>query len=423
MMFIESKTTELKEKYTKSVLKTVSAFSNYNDGIIYIGIRDNGDIVGLGNINIEKIDIENAINTSVTPKPFFDLNVIEVNNKSILEIIVYKGDNGPYYYQNTAYMRNDTSTIPVDGINLTRLILKSKNLTYDRLTSDVKNLNFKYLERKLKDILNIDDVNIAILITLGLYSDESFNNAALLLSDDGKIDQSFIDIARFKLDTNIFLDRKRFEHKSLLQYFDETMDEFKIRYQPYQVVDGIQRTTKELIPLIAFKEALTNAIIHRDYLLNAGVQIAMFENRIEIASPGGLMEGIDEEQFYKGLSSLSRNPIVTNVFFRLAIIEQFGTGINRIIDSYKPYKIHPSFEILKHQIRIILPVTNFDYTKLEKKEAITSYLKAFPKSPRQSIENAIKIEKSSLIRRLNELEQSGIVYKNGNGPSTVYSCS
>ena len=149
MMFIESKTTELKEKYTKSVLKTVSAFSNYNDGIIYIGIRDNGDIVGLGNINIEKIDIENAINTSVTPKPFFDLNVIEVNNKSILEIIVYKGDNGPYYYQNTAYMRNDTSTIPVDGINLTRLILISKNLTYDRLTSDVKNLNFKFLVRKL----------------------------------------------------------------------------------------------------------------------------------------------------------------------------------------------------------------------------------------------------------------------------------
>lgn len=422
MMFIESKTTELKEKYTKSVLKTVSAFSNYNEGLIYIGIRDNGDIVGLGNINNEKIDIENAINTSVTPKPFFDINVIEVNNKSILEIIVYKGDNGPYYYQNTAYMRNDTSTIPVDGINLTRLILKSKNLTYDRLTSDVKELNFKYLERKLKSVLNIDDVNKAILITLGLYSDESFNNAALLLSDDGKINQSFIDIARFKLDTNTFLDRKRFEHKSLLQYFDETMDEFKIRYQPYQIVDGIQRTTKELIPLIAFREALTNAIIHRDYLLNAGVQIAMFENRIEIASPGGLMEGIAEEQFYKGLSSLSRNPIITNVFFRLEIIEQFGTGVNRIIDSYKPYKIHPSFEILKHQIRIILPVTNFDYARLEKKEAITSYLKAFPKSPRQSIENATKIEKSSLIRRLNELEQSGTIYKNGSGPSTVYSC-
>lgn len=93
-----------------------------------------------------------------------------------------------------------------------------------------------------------------------------------------------------------------------------------------------------------------------------------------------------------------------------------------MIDSYKYDKINPSFNIQKHQIRIILPVTNFDYTRLEKKEAIISYLHAYPKSSRQSIEDVIKKEKSTLIRGLNELDEQGIVSKNGNGPSTIYFC-
>jgi ATP-dependent DNA helicase RecG len=200
------------------------------------------------------------------------------------------------------------------------------------------------------------------------------------------------------------------------------MTYFQTQYPSYQTIEGIQRTTKEQVPLVAFREALSNAIIHRDYLLNSGVQISMFENRIEIVSPGGLPEGMDEEQYYRGLTSLSRNPIISNVFFRLNLIEQFGTGIKRILDSYKRYKIKPSFDIQKHQIRIVLPVTNFDYTKLEKKEAILSYLRAYPKSSRQSIEDTIKIEKSTLIRRLNELVEQGLVSKSGNGPSTTYYC-
>jgi ATP-dependent DNA helicase RecG len=350
MKFSESKTTELKEKFTKSMLKTVSAFSNYHDGTIYIGVRDDGEIVGNSNINKDRIDIENTINTTITPKPIFDLNIIEIDNKFILEIVVYKGDNGPYYYQNTAYMRNYTSTIPVDGNNLTRLILKSKNLTYDQMTSDKEELSFKYLKSKLKAVLNIDEISVAILTTLGLYGENTFNHAALLLADNGKLSQSYVDIARFKLDTNTFLDRKRLENQSLLEYFDQSIDEFQIRYSSYQIIDGKHRTTRELIPFIAFREALSNAIIHRDYLLNAGVQIAMFDNRIEIASPGGLPEGMDEEQFCKGLTSLSRNPIIANVFFRLKLIEQFGTGINRIMDSYKQYKLTPSFEISTSQI-------------------------------------------------------------------------
>jgi ATP-dependent DNA helicase RecG len=422
MEFREAKDVELKEKYTKSLLKTVSAFSNFHDGNIYIGINDQGEVVGLPEIIKEKMVIENSINTTITPKPFFDINLLEINKKNILEIKVYKGDDGPYYYQNTAYMRNDTSTIPVDGSILTRLILNSKNLTYDQRKVSQSDLKFNYLQYKMSTVLNVSDINQAVLTTLGLFSDRTYNNGALLLSDNGGVSQSFIDIARFKLDTNTFIDRIRFENQSILQYFDQSMNYFQTQYPSYQLIDGVHRTTKEQVPLVAFREALSNAIIHRDYLLNSGVQLSMFENRIEIVSPGGLPEGIDEDQYFRGLTSLSRNPIIANVFFRLKLIEQFGTGIKRIIDSYKHYKIKPSFDIRKSQIRIILPVTNFDYTKIEQKIAILSYLNAFPNSSRQSVEDMVKIEKSTLIRRLNEFEEMGLVAKKGNGPSTVYFC-
>jgi ATP-dependent DNA helicase RecG len=422
MKFHESKNVELKEKYTKSLLKTVSAFSNFQDGYIYVGINDQGEVVGLPKIHDEKMVIENSINTTITPKPFFDMNILEFDGKKTLEIKVYKGDNGPYYYHNTAYMRNDTSTVPVDGSNLTRLTLNSKNLTYDQLKVSQSNLSFNYLKEKMSSVLHITDINQAVLTTLGLMIDKSYNNGALLLSDNGILNQSYVDIARFKLDINTFLDRKRFENQSLLKLFDQSMTYFQTLYPSYQTIEGIERTTKEQVPLVAFREALSNAIIHRDYLINSGVQISMFENRIEIVSPGGLPEGMDEEQYYRGLTSLSRNPIISNVFFRLNLIEQFGTGIRRILDSYKRYKIKPSFEIQKSLIRIILPVTNYDYSKLEVKEAILSYLHAYPKSPRQNIENSIKIEKSTLIRRLNELDEQGLISKSGKGPSTVYSC-
>jgi ATP-dependent DNA helicase RecG len=274
----------------------------------------------------------------------------------------------------------------------------------------------------MSSVLHVTDINQAVLTTLGLFIDKTYNNGAILLSDNGSVSQSYVDIARFKLDTNTFLDRKRFENQSILQHFHQSMTYFQTQYPAYQTIEGIQRTTKEQVPLVAFREALSNAIIHRDYLLNSGVQISMFENRIEIVSPGGLPEGMDEEQYYRGLTSLSRNPIIANVFFRLNLIEQFGTGIKRIIDSYKIYKMKPSFDIQKFLIRIILPVTNFDYTKLEKREAILSYLHAFPKSSRQNIEEVIKIEKSTLIRRLNELDEQGLVSKSGNGPTTIYDC-
>jgi ATP-dependent DNA helicase RecG len=191
-------------------------------------------------------------------------------------------------------------------------------------------------------------------------------------------------------------------------------------YQPYQVIEGMRRVTKYPIPIEAFREALANAVVHRDYLYKSGVQIAMFDNRIEIRSPGGLPEGVTEEMYYANLSSEPRNPILADVFKRLGIIEKWGTGVKKIIDNYKKENSHPSFKIEQTQITVILPVLNYDYTLLETNRAIMAYLGAFPNSPRSDIEEALKIEKTTLIRKLNELLKDGEIISNGRGPTVTY---
>jgi ATP-dependent DNA helicase RecG len=422
MEFKESNTIELKEKFTVKALKTISAYSNFHNGYLYIGVNDSGIVVGVPNVLHEKLNIENTINTSITPIPMYQMNILDIDGKNVIEIMVSKGNDGPYYYKNTAYMRNDTSTFPLDGPNLTRLVLSSKNITFDQVKTSENNLSFNYLKNKMAKILGVMNINQDILTTLGLFKHNLYNNAAILLSDKDELNQSYIDVAKFKLDTNTFLDRKKFAYRSILEYLDEVTEYFQASYPTYQVIEGKNRVTKEQIPLVAFRETLANAIIHRDYLLNSGIQISMFENFIEVVSPGGLPEGIDEEQYRRGLVSVSRNPIIANVFFRLNLIEQFGTGIRRINESYLQYRCKPYFEVCSSQIRIFLPVTNFDYQRLDKKEAIVSYLRANPNSPRQNIEEAVKLDKVTLIRRLNELENYGIIVRKGNGPSTVYDC-
>jgi len=420
MMYKETKDVELKEIFSKTLLKTISAYANYHDGKIFIGVDDSGMVVGLKTIIDLKLDIENSINDSIIPKPRYEINTLNHSGKEILEILVFKGQDGPYYYKNKAYMRNDTSTVPVDAVNLTRLVLSCKNLSFDQLDNSNSSLKFEYLTKKLVDELKINEVNQSVLTTLGLSKNQTFNNGAVLLSDNGNLNQSYVDIAKFQYNTDIFIERMKFSNQSILKYYDESIRFFNKYYMPYQVVEGEKRISKEKVPLVAFREVLANAIVHRDYLLNNGVQIAMFDNRIEVYSPGGLPEGITKEMYFNGLTSLTRNPIISYVFFRLGIIEQFGTGIKRIINSYKKYNTYPSFLIQSSQIKIILPVLDYDYSTMNKVDAIIAYLGAYPNSSRKDIETSLNLDKSYTIRRLNELHKEHIISISGNGPSVRY---
>lgn len=420
MEFIENKTTELKVKYTKSMLKTVSSFANYHDGIIYIGVEDNGSLVGVLNEKNEKLKIETSIHQSLSPLPDYEINVLKIEGKTLLEIIVYKGDNGPYYYDGKAYKRQDTADMLVTGFDLTRLILMSKNLSFDKLDYGKKDLSFNALEKKFKKVTDFQSLSHDVLVTLDLLENDTYNNAAALLSDEGPLTSSCIDLIKFDLDTLKFQERLELSKKSILDYYDHAMDFFDKYYTPYEIIENGVRISKESVPKLAFRETIANALVHRDYIINDGIKIAFFDNRIEVLSPGGLPPYITEETFFNDLLSSPRNPVIAFVFLRLKLIEKLGTGITKIIQSYRKEKIKPSFLFFKNAIKTILPVIDFRYDTLNNKSAIHYYIKAFPNSTRQDIEKALKLDKSLVIRELNQLIDERSIQKKGSGPSTFY---
>lgn len=140
----ETKSIEFKAEVTHTFLQTVSAYSNYGLGIIYFGINDDGSIKGIDCPKVKCLDIENLINANIDPKPDYTLRIDE--KTKVITLTVQEGLHKPYFYKNRAYKRNDSSTIEVDRLELTRLVLEGQNLSYEELKTKNQDLTFHVLK-------------------------------------------------------------------------------------------------------------------------------------------------------------------------------------------------------------------------------------------------------------------------------------
>lgn len=412
---------EFKEKISKTFLKTVSAFSNYNNGKIIFGISDDGYVTGLDVTDEECLKIENMINDSLNPVPNYKLETKDLEGKNIIILDILKGKNTPYYYKGKAYRRANTSTLEVDRLELNRLVMEGINIDYEENKASNQNLNFETLELKLKTAVGIDNLSLDILKTLNLYDKDGYYNiAGELLADNNDIEFSGIDIVRFGKDINQILYRETLNNKSLLSQYDNTIDIFE-RYYQYEEIEGYERVRKELIPREAFRESLANAIVHRVWDVKTHIQISMYKDRIEINSPGGLPLGISKDEYLNGNISILRNPIIAGVFYRLNLIEQFGTGVMRIIEEYRQSMSKPKFEISENNISIILPVIQIDDSNLSEDEVIIyNILKDEVELSRAELDDKSGFNKSRTLRVINNLADKNLIRKLGKGPGTTY---
>ena len=348
----ETRTLEFKEAITNTFLKTVSAYANYGSGKVVFGIADDGTISGIDDIKETCLAIENKINDSLEPVPRYSIEP-NFKNKTIT-LFVEEGPNKPYCYKSKAYIRNDSATVEVDRLEYGRLVLLGQNLTFDKLPTHSASLTFETLGRQIEQKMGISQVSDDVLKTLELESPQGqFNIAAELLSDKNTFPG--IDIARFGETINIFKERVTFEKESVLLQYDHALDIYK-RYYQYESIDGALRTTHDIIPEKAFREAIANALVHRQWDTRAHIRVSMFDDRVEIVSPGGLVHGLTEREYLEGQTSILRNPILGNVFFRLEIIERFGTGVLRIKECYRESVVQPGFDIFDNSIKITLPI-------------------------------------------------------------------
>ena len=411
----ETKILEFKETTeTNSFLKTVSAFANYSDGKIVFGICDDGTVKGIDDPNEACLNLENKLNDSIKPIPFYTL---EINKDNTITLEVKKGIYTPYFYKGKAYKRNDTATIEVDRLELNRLVLEGMSQTYEEQVSSKQELSFLQLETELSEKLGIEKITADILRTLGLIKNGKYNNAAALISD--KNEYLGIDIVRFGKNINELMNRSMCDNISILQMYHHAM-EFYEMYYIYEKIEGSQRIKKELIPSEAYREVLANALVHRLWDINSRIRISMFEDRIEISSPGGLPPGLDEEEYLNGQISNLRNPIIGNIFFRLNYIEMFGSGIKRIKAAYNDSLSKPKFKIFNNSIEVCLPIMESKTIISDDEQAIIDILSNSQKISRLQIEGIAGFTKSKTVRLLTSLNDKGIVLKSGSGPNTKY---
>lgn len=273
------------------------------------------------------------------------------NNDRTIKLTVKSGLQKPYLYKSEAYKRNDTATIEVDTLELSRLILEGKNIRFEELPCEAQELTF--------------------------------------------------------------------DNTSILAVYEKASEVFKDYYQ-YEEIQGADRKKVEKIPGTAFREAIANALIHRAWDVESQIKVSMFDDRIEIISPGGLPSGITEEEYLSGKFSVLRNRNLANVFYRLGFVEIFGTGITRIKQFYEEGLKQPDFEVSENTIKIVLPIFEKNLNLTEDERKIYKLLSRTMLKSISEIAPYVEFGKSKTTQLLKEMSKKGVVKIEGRGRGTKY---
>lgn len=247
--------------------------------------------------------------------------------------------------------------------------------------------------------------------------DEGYNQAGEMLADENAFPG--VDVARFGDSINIILDRETFAGISILDQYGKVMTMYRKYYQ-YEEIKGALRVKVEKIPEEAFREAIANALIHRTWDIDAHIRVAMYENLIEIISPGGLPKGMTKEEYLDGQISILRNPIIGNIFFRLHHIERFGTGVKRINNAYSQSEVKPRFEVYENSIKVILPVMKKGLDLSDDEKLIYQSFSGNRKLSSSEVVEYTGFGKTKVIKLLKSLVDQGYIKVEGRGRGTKY---
>ena len=363
---------DLESEKPRSWLKSVSAFANTGGGHIVFGVtNDTHTPVGFSEPQPIASKIAELIAARISPAPRYEMNEVysDSSKDACIDVFVQSGPHYPYYYHHEktreAYVRHgDRSEIASDA-ELSNLILKGRNMTFDALPSSYKlsDVSFTLLAATYKKESGDDMVSPRDLESFGLVSDDGqITNAGLLFCDQGYLRQSKIVCTRWKgtekgsIDGDA-LDDQEYAGASLISLLSNAESFIRNNSKSPWTIRGMKREEKSDYPFKAVREVLVNAVIHRDYqLMGAEVHVDMFDNRMEIVSPGGMFNGSRIQDLdLRHIPSIRRNEIISDVFDRLNLMERRGSGIGRILNSYAEFDEQPQFFSNEFFFSVVLP--------------------------------------------------------------------
>lgn len=429
----ESSTLEFKETLPtedKKYLKTVVAFANSKGGRIVFGIKD--DTLEIVGVDKDKIftymdSIANAIAENCAPTIIPDIIFQTIEGKTIIIAEVYPGQNKPYYLKNEGitdgtYIRLGATTRRATYEKVQEFILYGKHQSYDELPCTENELK----EEKIKQLCNVissyskKEVTKENLISWKLLvkqNNKLFATNAFELLTENSFTFAKTQCARFKgTDKNIFIDKKELEgplYEQIESAYNFVLSHINLSAH----IEGLLRIEDYEIPAEAIREIIINAIVHRNYLTPSYIQVAIFDDRVEVSSPGGLFGGITVEKIKNGSSSI-RNKVLADIFSKMELVEHWGIGIKKVFALCKEKSLKdPVIEEKNESIIVTLWRTTTQKTTqktTETEEKILAYLYENKTATRNEIASALgTITADGVKYNLAQLQTKGLLKRVG----------
>lgn len=347
---IEDSRTEFKVKLVDDLEETVIAFLNKDGGNIYIGVNDNGNVVGLkNNMDLLQRKVKDKIISSVEPSVLglFDLDVLEKNNKKYLKITIAKGYDTPYHIKgmgmtpDSCFIRIGSSNERMDEHLINKMFRERTKNSLKNIISPRQDLTFTdlkiYYAEKGFDVGDNFEKQLEFFTRDGKY-----NYVAYLLADNNRIS---IKVAKYAGDdVDELMENYEFGDCSLVKATYRVLEKFRTENKVYAKITYPERIEQPMYDYTAVREAVINAIVHNDWVTEYPPKFEFFSDRLEISSFGGIQSEFTEQEFLLGYSA-PKNPELMRVFRDLELVEHLGTGIRRILKRYDKsiYHFYPHF--------------------------------------------------------------------------------
>lgn len=433
MNFSESETVEFKSIVVDDIKKEIIAFANTRGGEIYIGIDNRGNVCGVEDTDLAIQQIANSVRDSVKPDVtiFIRYRTIVMEGKNVVEVRILCGTHRPYYLAGKGmrpdgvFVRRGSSSVPASDMMIRQMIKETDGDVYECMRSLRQDLTFK----KLDDVFSGRRIPFGEtqMKTLGIVDGNGiYTNLGLLLSDQCP---HIIKAATFQgTDNSDFHDRCEFAG-SLLQQLEDAYAYIELRNNHSATFKGLLRIDHCAYPETALREALLNAIVHRDYGISAPTLLSVYDDRIEILSIGGLAGGITYEDMMLGVSHC-RNKLLAEVFYRLQLIEAYGTGIGKMMSSYGDSVKKPGIQVTQGAFKVSLPNTEsaqkaetgneVGSPSLAENDNLLNMIHEKKSITRAEVETALGVSTSTARRMLLRLCSVGKIRPYGQGRNVIY---
>ena len=428
-MNFETENIEFKSQFTEEIYKEVIAFANTDGGVVYVGIDNEGNVVGLSDVDKEYTRITNGIRDAIQPDVTMFVRFTVQDNK-VVRITVSEGTNKPYYLKGKGlkpsgvFVRQGTSSVPASPDQIRQMIKDSDGDAFEENRSLNQDLTFEAAQKAFQ----IYGVEFAPekYRALGIIQkkDNIYTNLALILSDQCAHTTK---IAVFSDDAcTVFRDSKEFGG-SVFKQFEDTVNYLALCNKTVSTIKGVIRTDKPDYPEEAIREALLNAIVHRDYSYSGSIIINVTDNKMEFISLGGLLPGLSPDDIRSGISQ-PRNKNLAEVFHRLKLIESYGTGIRRIFNLYDGCAKQPQIDVTPNTFKIILPNMNTARADEPKKAAavtpqiqkVLDYIQANGQITDKEIGDLLNLKKTRIFNITKQMRDLGMIQVIGRGEQKKY---